>query len=120
MCIGDNEYLDTILEGDAKLGTVAGIFIGCSDAACLVGYHRVRGNRSSSVTTTNPGSRSHNCWHQQIVESMGTGNPLPKFDPARDFPHTQTFPHFYEVFDTRLPRTANDLETYATRGHIKL
>jgi len=51
---------------------------------------------------------------------MGTGNPLPKFDPARDFPHTQIVPYFYELFHIRIPHATNSLKTYTVRIHVGL
>jgi len=52
--------------------------------------------------------------------NLGTGNPLPKFDPARDFPHTQIVPHFYELFHIRILRATNRLKTYTVRIHTSL
>jgi len=59
--------------------------------------------------------------HERDIQyNMGTGNPLPKFDPARDFPHTQIVPHFYELFHIRIPRVTNRLKIYTVRIHISL
>jgi len=55
-----------------------------------------------------------------LAYSVGTGNPLPKFDPARDFPHTQIVPHFYELFHIMILRATNGLKTYTVRIHTSL
>ena len=82
--------------------------------------------------TTTP-TRQSNCglskkWHKRVRNRMwavglpvtsrtrdrhllGTGNPLPKFDSARPFPHTQLIAHFPKLNSCGLRHTTPNLNT---------